>query len=86
MNAHLSVSKLAKELVDKLIDNSKELNVLIKKGPLNCRIIDAGIDTKGSKEAGKLIAEICMGGLGAINIEKTKTFPHWPLETKVECS
>ena len=84
MNTNLSVSNLAKKLVDKLIDNSKELNVLIKKGPLNCTIIDAGIETKGSKEAGKLIAEICMGGLGLINLKKTDTFPHWPLETKVK--
>ena len=84
MNTNLSVSNLAKKLVDELIDNSKELNVLIKKGPLNCTIIDAGIETKGSKEAGKLIAEICMGGLGLINLEKTNTFPHWPLETKVK--
>ena len=52
MNTNLSVSNLAKKLVDELIDNSKELNVLIKKGPLNCTIIDAGIETKGSKEAG----------------------------------
>ena len=33
MNANLSVSNLAKKLVDKLIGNSKELNVLIKKTP-----------------------------------------------------
>tara|TARA_B100001123_G_C15269219_1_gene1009636 strand:+ start:990 stop:1955 length:966 start_codon:yes stop_codon:yes gene_type:complete len=84
MNNDLSVSKLAKKLVNKLIDNSKELNVLVKKGPLDCTIVDAGIDIKGSKEAGKLIAEICMGGLGKINLKKTKIFPHWPLETKVE--
>ena len=84
MNTNLSVSNLAKKLVEKLIDNSKKLNVLVKKGPLNCTIIDAGIEIKGSKQAGKLIAEICMGGLGIINLKKTNTFPHWPLETKVE--
>jgi len=84
MNTNLSVSNLAKKLVEKLINNSKELNVLVKKGPLNCTIIDAGIKIKGSKQAGKLIAEICMGGLGIINLKKTNTFPHWPLETKVE--
>ena len=84
MNTNLSVSKLAKKLVKKLIDNSKKLNVLVKKGPLNCTIIDAGIKIKGSEQAGKLIAEICMGGLGKINLKKTNTFPHWPLETKVE--
>ena len=84
MNTNLSVSNLAKKLVKKLIDNSKKLNVLVKKGPLNCTIIDAGIKIKGSEQAGKLIAEICMGGLGIINLKKTNTFPHWPLETKVE--
>ena len=84
MDTNLSVSNLAKKLVEKLINNSKELNVLVKKGPLNCTIIDAGIEIKGSEQAGKLIAEVCMGGLGVINIEKTNTFPNWPLETKVE--
>ena len=84
MDTNLSVSNLAKKLVDKLIGNSKELNVLIKKGPLNCTIIDAGIETDGSEQAGKLIAEICMGGLGIINLKKTDTFPNWPLETIVK--
>ena len=49
MDTNLSVSNLAKKLVEKLINNSKELNVLVKKGPLNCTIIDAGIEIKGSK-------------------------------------
>ena len=84
MNTNLSVSNLAKKLVEKLIDNSKKLNVLVKKGPLNCTIVDAGIEIKGSEQAGKLIAEICMGGLGIINLKKTDTFPNWPLETKVK--
>jgi len=84
MDTNLSVSNLSKKLVDKLIDNSKELNVLVKKGPLDCTIIDAGIEIEGSQEAGKLIAEICMGGLGIINLKKTETFPNWPLETIVK--
>ena len=71
MNTNLSVSKLAKKLVDNLINNSKKLNVLVKKGPLNCTIIDAGIEIKGSEQAGKLIAEICMGGLGTVCLKKT---------------
>ena len=86
MDSNLSVSNLAKELVNKLIDNSKEFNVLVKKGPSNCTIIDAGIEIKGSKEAGKIIAEICMGGLGIIKIQETKTFSKWPLQTKVSTS
>ena len=84
MDTNLSVSSLAKDLVDKLIDNPKQFNVLMKKGPLNSIIIDAGIQTKGSLEAGKIIAEICMGGLGVINLKETKTFTKWPLETEVK--
>ena len=40
----LSVTNLAKKIVDNLINNAKELNLIIKKGPLNCTIIDAGIE------------------------------------------
>ena len=47
----LSVTNLAKKIVDNLINNSKELNLIIKKGPLNCTIIDAGIEAKGSRTA-----------------------------------
>ena len=79
----LSVTNLAKKIVDNLINNAKELNLIIKKGPLNCTIIDAGIEAKGGKEAGKLIAEICMGGLGNVILEKTSKFSNWHLETKV---
>tara|TARA_B100000029_G_C17604242_1_gene966866 strand:+ start:3925 stop:4890 length:966 start_codon:yes stop_codon:yes gene_type:complete len=86
MDSNLSVSNLVQELVNKLINNSKEFNILIKKGPFDCTIIDAGIEIEGSKEAGKLIAEICMGGLGQINLEKNKTFSKWPLQTKVKSS
>ena len=35
MDTTLSVSNLAKELVNKLINDSKKFNVLIKKGPLD---------------------------------------------------
>ena len=79
----LSVTNLAKKIVDHLINNSQKLNLIIKKGPLNCTIIDAGIEAKGGNEAGKLIAEICMGGLGNVILENTSKFSNWPLETKV---
>ena len=63
----LSVTNLAKKIVDNLINNSKELNLIIKKGPLNCTIIDAGIEAKGGKEAGKLIAEKISGFADSFN-------------------
>ena len=63
-----SINKNANRLVDSLIKNYEKLNLLIKRGPLGCKIVDAGIKTVGSIEAGLKISEICLGGLGKVNL------------------
>ena len=63
-----SINKNANRLVDSLIKNQEKLNLLIKRGPLGCKIVDAGIKTVGSIEAGLQISEICLGGLGKVNL------------------
>ena len=63
-----SINKNANRLVDSLIKNYEKLNLLIKRGPLGCKIVDAGIKTVGSIEAGLQISEICLGGLGKVNL------------------
>ena len=40
----------------------------IFEGPLDCKIIDAGVNAKGSVEAGLIISEICLGGLGKASL------------------
>lgn len=44
-----------------------------------CTIIDAGIHYPGGLEAGRLIAEICMGGLGQVSLQTANTFANWPV-------
>ncbi|MFW9984336.1 MAG: methenyltetrahydromethanopterin cyclohydrolase [Candidatus Odinarchaeota archaeon] len=74
-----SVNKLAMNLVKRLINDSDLLRVKVHKTKGKTTIIDCGIDVPGSLEAGRLVSEICMGGLGTVAIETTtvsgKTFP-----------
>ena len=73
-----SVNALTNPLVAHLIVNAKELRVGVEKSSNGATIIDAGIKHVGGLEAGRLIAEICMGGLGHVNLQTSSTFPHWP--------
>ena len=46
-------------------------------------MIDAGSEAKGSIEAGRRIAEICMGGLGTVSLAPTGPIASWPYSVVV---
>ena len=69
MAEHLN--KKAQNLVDDLIINKSYYRVDVSKGHKNVTIIDAGIDSLGNIEAGRIISEICLGGLGRVHILNT---------------
>ena len=73
---HVSVNALAKPLLKKLIKNAKALGIEISRLDNGCTIVDAGIKAQGSVEAGLLIAEICMGGLGKAKVKNNSQFKH----------
>lgn len=73
-----SVNALTNTLVADLVANAQELRLGVAKSNNGATIIDAGIKHAGGLEAGRLIAEICMGGLGHVNLQTSTTFPHWP--------
>ena len=64
-----SVNTLAAPLVDRLVLNADELALQISRRNNGCVVVDAGIESPGSYEAGRRIAEICMAGLGEVTIE-----------------
>jgi methenyltetrahydromethanopterin cyclohydrolase len=68
MPAWPSVGALAAPLVERLITDARRLHIGVARGPADCTVIDAGISCAGSVEAGRRIAEICMAGLGAIEV------------------
>ena len=69
---NLSINELSNKLVESLINNKDRLGLKVSKGPLGCQIIDAGIEVNGSFEAGLKIAEICLGGLGNVQLVPSK--------------
>lgn len=73
-----SVNQLTDPLVQHLIDNAKSLRLGVEKLESGCTIVDAGIHHAGGLEAGRLIAEICMGGLGHVSLQTSQTFANWP--------
>src|SRR6202047_1737528 len=63
-----------------MIASAARLRVSISKGEAGETIIDAGQNAQGGIEAGLAIAEICLGGMGAVAIAPTGINPKWPFE------
>jgi len=78
-----SVNTLTASLVQNLIINAKSLRLGVEKHASGATIIDAGIKSHGGLEAGRLITEICMGGLGRVSLHSNPVFPHWPWQLSV---
>jgi len=64
----LSVNYSAWQLAKKLCEESEEYGVGVKETISGATLIDAGIKAKGGFLAGKIITEICLGGLGKAEI------------------
>ena len=74
----LSVNQLSEPLLKKLLAQADTLYIGVSTHESGCTIVDAGIEHAGSPEAGRLIAEICMGGLGEVRLEENNDFNHFP--------
>ena len=68
----ISVNTLTNPLVQSLIKHAPQLRLGVEKLSNGCTIIDAGINSPGGLEAGRLIGEICMGGLGEVEINNNQ--------------
>ena len=81
-----SINKYANILVQNLKNDHERLNLKITQGPLGSSIIDAGIDISGSIEAGIRISEICLGGLGVVEIPSQSDFKNTLKKINVHAS
>ncbi|RJS85247.1 methenyltetrahydromethanopterin cyclohydrolase, partial [Candidatus Bathyarchaeota archaeon] len=64
----ISVNENALRIVEEICKAPKDYGVLVEETDEGARIIDAGIKSKGGLQAGKAITEICLGGLGVVNL------------------
>jgi len=68
---HIQINKLAKSLVEKIINNKEIYNAEVHNLTNNSIVLDL---TNSSWIGGKLVGEICMGGLGTVE------FSHYNLD------
>ena len=62
----LQMNELATEIADHLEEHAATLRVRSRTLPSGARVIDAGVEIEGGYDAGLLLGEICMGGLGNV--------------------
>lgn len=68
---HASMNRNALTIVEDMLRLHDELDCSVIEQPNGAMLIDAGVEIAGSAEAGRLVGEICMGGLGVIRFTHT---------------
>ncbi len=81
-----SVNQLTQPLVQKLINNAAQYRLEIHTLANGCTIVDAGIEADGGLEAGRIITEICLGGMGSVTIAHSDYTDKWPVTINVHTS
>jgi methenyltetrahydromethanopterin cyclohydrolase len=84
--AGLSVNRLARPLVERLLADADALGLQVRRDETGAHIVDAGIEAPGSIEAGLRVGEICMGGLGHVNLRSGGSAEGWPTWLDVRSS
>lgn len=79
--ARPSVNRNAAPLVASLLENRDALGLEVRRHDSGATLVDAGINARGGLEAGRRIAEICMGGLGQVQLSAANT--RWPISLSV---
>lgn len=83
MNTRPSINTLTAPLVERLVEQADELRLAVSRQDNGTRIVDAGIQVPGGIEAGRRIAEICLGGLGRVALHPGGADAGWPWELAV---
>ncbi|MDE0309316.1 MAG: methenyltetrahydromethanopterin cyclohydrolase [Acidiferrobacterales bacterium] len=68
-----SVNELAAPLVQALVQDARSLGLAVDKRSDGATVVDAGINSPGSFEAGRRIAEVSMAGLGDVSFSLPRT-------------
>src|SRR5262245_66100782 len=82
----VSLNARAEALIETLVSAKAELKIAVTHGERGETFIDAGSRTQGSIAAGLAIAEICMGGLGKLQLTSSTVTPRWPWTVVVHSS
>ena len=85
MHEVLSVNELSWKIAQKLIDKQAFYEVHCSKTTAGATVIDAGVNTLGGFQAGKVFTELCLGGAGKAQLDFKSygdiTFPSITIST-----
>ncbi|WP_407520018.1 methenyltetrahydromethanopterin cyclohydrolase [Methylobacterium oryzisoli] len=81
-----SVNALATPLVEALVTDAPRLRLAVTANRGEARLVDAGAGALGSIEAGRRIAEICLGGLGTVTVAPAGPVAAWPFTVTVHAA
>ncbi|WP_022948591.1 methenyltetrahydromethanopterin cyclohydrolase [Methylohalobius crimeensis] len=84
--AQVRINDNTRPLVEALVRDANKLRLKISRLGNGVTLVDAGIEVDGGLEAGRRIAEICMGGLGSVTLAHTAVTPGWPLRVNVHAT
>ena len=83
---NLSINNLIAPKVNQLINFASGLGLNTSRTENGSVLIDAGIKGCGSIEAGRQIAEICLGGLATARLRATRDYENWLWHVDVHTS
>ncbi|MFD0987547.1 methenyltetrahydromethanopterin cyclohydrolase [Methyloligella solikamskensis] len=81
-----SVNKTVKPIVEKMIAEADQLRIKVSKGASGETLIDCGDKAPGGLEAGRRMAEVCLGGLGTVTFDVADTASPWAFNVTVHTS
>jgi len=64
----ISVNLNAWKIVEKVCENPESYGATVKETRSGARVIDFGVEAEGGLLAGKVVTEICLGGLGRVEV------------------
>lgn len=79
----VSINALTAPLVDALVADADSLRLAVRQLDNGARLVDAGIAVDGGLEAGRRIAEICLGGLAQVSLRGSGPVAGWPIAVEV---
>ena len=82
----LSINNLSAPKVNQLVNFAHGLGLDTSRTENGSLLIDAGINSYGSIEAGRQIAEICLGGLATARLRASRDYENWPWHVDVHTS
>lgn len=81
----MKLNQSAAGLCQEVIGAADRLRVAVFRNPCGCRIIDCGINVPGGLEAGRLLSEISMAGLGRVSFA-AGTAESWRMPGLTTCT